>query len=353
MEKKKKIIIASVAILLFSAASITCLSFSNLKQVHNFWLKLGRYDAYVDGKNTADGNGTRKNPFRTISEAIASVKNNGDSHRIIFVHSGEYKEKIIMEDGIFLYGENMEDTTIKGEKPYADGVPIPVDVDLAVSSPAVYMKNNTALDNFTITRGAPGIIVESNATIKNCLIKNAQIQGIDVLSGKYSFQLTNSEITGTIGKALYIQKGRQFLIDKVISHHNDGEGIDLREELTGKITNSKIFANGEAGIEFIIGNSTLDIKNNILVGNNQDGIQAQFCSGESCDNYESMQVGRIIIKSNTISYNSEWGIRCNIPSGIPENSPYTSDFWKKSIHLASNQLEGNRKDYDSRCKFEN
>lgn len=346
MKYPKKYLYIIIAVIILSAA-IFFLSKNNSK-LHNFYLRCGKYDAYVNGSNQAEGDGTKSNPFRTIGQAIESVKNKDISHKRIFVFSGEYKEKIVLEDNIFLYGEDMETTIIKGDKPYSD------DISLIPSNshfPAVDMKNNTVLDNFTVERGAPGITTESNVTIQNCLIKNAQVQGIDALPGQYSIKISDVEVTGTAGKAIYIQKGRTIALNNIASHHNLGEGIDLRENLAGKVTNSRVYANGEAGIEFIAGDTAIFIENNLLIGNAQDGIQAQFCSGASCDNTDSMKIGKTIIANNTIKYNGEWGIRCNIPSGIPEGSPYADDFWKNSIQLKNNSFEGNRKTYDSRCKF--
>lgn len=345
MKYQKKYLYIIGAALLLSA--IVFFISRNDATLHNFYLKHQHYDAYVNGSSQTNGDGTKNNPFQTIGQAVEKVKNNDLSHKKIFVFSGEYREKVILEDNVSLAGENMETTAIKGDKPYADGTPIPANSHF----PTIDMKNDARLDNFTVERGAPGIIAESNATIVNCRIKNAQVQGINALAGQYSLNIKNTEVVGTVGKAIYIQKGRKMVLDNISSHHNGGEGIDLRENLEGKIINSHIYANSEAGIEFIAGDNIVAIENNLIIGNKQDGIQAQFCSGASCDNPDSMQVGKITIANNTIKYNSEWGIRCNIPSGIPEDSQYASDFWKKSIKLKSNSLEGNRKDYDSRCKF--
>jgi parallel beta-helix repeat protein len=213
------------------------------------------------------------------------------------------------------------------------------------------MKNNSSLENITVSGGNPGVSAEGNSVIENCLVKNNGIQGINALAGNFSITIENSEISENNGKGIYMQKGRHFLIDHIKSHHNTGEGIDLRENVSGIISKNIIYSNEQSGIELIAGSSTITISDNKIIGNGQDGIQAQYCSGLSCTDPESLKTGDIKLLSNDILYNNDNGLKCTNPTGNPPKEYYSGDSWKQSISLENNSFSGNKNIFDGRCKL--
>jgi hypothetical protein len=306
------------------------------------------YDFYADsGKSSGDG--TKNKPFKTISEAVEAASKKDSSHRKIFVFNGKYGESIVLPEDAKLYGQDKKNTIIKGVDPYPKGTSV-YTPGIQIE-PAVKMKNNSAIENMTVSGGNPGVIVEDNASIENCLVKNTGIQGIDALPGNFLITITDSEIAENNGKGIYMQKGRHFLINNIKSHHNTGEGIDLRENVSGTISKNTLYSNEQSGVELVIGSSVVTISSNKIIANGQDGIQTQYCSGLSCTDPESLKTGKIKIINNEISYNNDNGLKCTNPSGNPPKEYYSGDSWRKSITLENNNFSGNRNIFDSRCKL--
>ena len=67
---------------------------------------------FVDDDAAADGNGTRENPFVTISNGLNSAIY-GDT---VLVLPGKYTENIVMKTGVVLKGSGARVTTIQGDK---------------------------------------------------------------------------------------------------------------------------------------------------------------------------------------------------------------------------------------------
>lgn len=338
---KKRLVLFIVVILLILVSGVTFIIFHKTKSLV--------YDLYVDSRQVSPGDGTESQPYDTVSQALEAVLKKDTLHRKIFVFNGRYKESVVLPEDTQLYGQNKDATIIKGVDPYPKGTSV-YTPGIQIT-PAVIMNNNSTLENVTVSGGNPGITAEGNANLKNCMIKDTGIQGINALAGNFSITIKDSEISENNGKGIYIQKDRHFLIDNIKSHHNTGEGIDLRENVSGIISKNIIYSNEQSGIELIVGSSSIAISNNKIIGNGQDGIQAQYCSGLSCTDPESLKTGDIKLISNDILYNNDNGLKCTNPTGNPSKEYYSGDSWKKSITLENNSFSGNKNIFDGRCKL--
>lgn len=273
------------------------------------------YDVYVNDNNDGVEDGSKDNPYNTISEAIEDVSDNSKYRRRIYVSKGTYKEKIVLEDYVKIYGRNKDDVIIEGDKD---------------DTYVIKMKDNTLLKNVTIYKGRTGILVDENsrASIKKVRVKNAKNIGIEIEKSKTKksekVTISDSKVYKSSGKGLYIRKGIVEIEDSEV-YDNDEEGIDLRSGVEGFISDNKIYDNGEGGIELVINDSDLKIKDNTIEDNSASGISVQYYKRKTRD-------GNIVIKRNDMSTNDQYGIECGKPSGGHVNSSY----WSENVNIFEN-----------------
>jgi parallel beta-helix repeat protein len=166
---------------------------------------------YVDDNNTeGPWNGTIDYPYQFINDGLAN-SSNGD---IIFVFSGLYFERIIIENSVKICGENNTNTIIDGsyEKSIIE----------------IYT-NNVILKNFTI-RNSGGYIDDS---------------GINVKSENNTFQDCIIYRTKT---GILLNQTKKNKIENCTFHTN-GEGISVKLSNNNKIT-SCCLGNNAIGINF-------------------------------------------------------------------------------------------------------
>ena len=262
------------------------------------------YDIYVDADNDGDEDGDEDDPFNTIAEALAEA-DDGDE---IFIEKGEYNEDLTIKKEISLFGDDIEDVVIDGQ---------------------ITIEENTEIEELTIDGN---VIVKSGADVvfNNLIIKEASKVAVEAYEGNGEIVIKNSVIKKAGTKGLYIQNGRDIVISGCTVYGNEEEGIDLRNNVDGTVSGNTVYDNGESGIEFIVGDSTLAIKNNTFKNNGSSGIAAQY--------YKDFDdKGEITISNNTATGNSKYGLGCNTPQG---GNP-GSDYWKKSISVDKNNFKSN------------
>lgn len=276
------------------------------------------FDYYVDESVKESGDGSEEDPFKSIKEALDEA----DKSDEIFISNGEYKESFTLNKSIKLFGESENGVVIIG---------------------SILMMDDTLIEDLMIKGSAGPIVVESgaDAKVKNCTITNFSGIGINAKEGKGKLELIDSKITGTNGKGLYIQRGKEIEIRGNLISQNGEEGLDIRSKVDGVVINNDIVNNGESGIELIIGSADLDIKDNDIEGNGSSGIATQF--------YKDFdKKGNVNITNNDIAGNDKYGIDCNRPHGGSPGSSY----WGDSIELKGNSIDSNDEgaisDY---CKF--
>lgn len=115
---------------------------------------------WVDvASQSAAEDGSEAFPFKSITKALGAAQ----PGTVVRVKAGEYRENIVLGDGLSLVGE---------------GLPVLRAAD--TSGPVVVMRGKTVLDSFRVTGGADGIIVDVNtdARIVNCEIVDNSDDGI-------------------------------------------------------------------------------------------------------------------------------------------------------------------------------
>lgn len=262
--------------------------------------------------------GLEKYPYKSISKAIQSTSHKKTSSIKIHIKNGEYIGNIEIPENTEIYGENRDRVILKNIDPMTS---------------TVTLKNHSAISNLTVTGGFTGILVQEQATVENCSIKEFEKIGISAAPSDSEIIIRNSEVFNGSGKAFYLQTGRKIQIIGNVIHNNKEEGIDLRQDVSGRITNNQIYENGESGIELIVGKSSLKIEGNNILDNESNGITCQY--------YKlAQEKGDIIISANHIRTKDpkNYTISVGNPQG---DGGKIADYWKNSITITDdNIMEG-------------
>lgn len=257
--------------------------------------------AYVDADAKSGGDGSKKNPFQTIEDAL---EEGADEIRIA---SGTYKEDIIVPKGVSVEGDG-KDTIIFGK---------------------VTLEDETELEDLTVRGGWVRVADGADATLEACTIEDANKNALET-SGKGTLVVRDVTIKNSSKKGMYIQSGKDIDIRGSVVRDNAEEGIDIRENVDGVIRGNTIRKNGESGIEVIVGKSELDITDNTIISNGSSGIAVQYYDIASA-------YGAITISGNILKGNDQYGVSCKFPS----NPAPASSYWEKSITLSGNTFSKN------------
>ena len=258
---------------------------------------------YVDEDADDDGDGSDDEPYKSIEKAL-----NKDCARII-VASGTYDDTITIGKNVAVEGKSRDSVKITA---------------------AVTLKDGAALSGVTVS-GNGGVAVDEDAEIEieDATITGADI-GIETVAGSGKVTVKDTKITDG-NKGLYLQSGNTVKITGCEIYDNDEEGIDIRSNVDGVISNNTISGNGESGIEVILGKADLQITGNKIKKNGASGIATQYYKGTG-------KSGAVKIKNNTITDNKQFGMNCKTPSG---GNP-GKEFWGETLNMSSNKLSGNK-----------
>lgn len=266
------------------------------------------YDYYVDGSVSKSGDGSKDEPFKTISEAL---EKGGD----IFVEKGKYNEDIELKKSTKIFGESENGVIISGK---------------------VVMNDDTKIQDLT-ARGVRNVITvskDADAEIENCTITDFGRIGILAVGGSGKLKVSDSKIINGDGKGFYIEGGKEIeLLNNEVTDCDGEEGIDIRHKVKGIIKGNLIINNGESGIELIVGSSDLLIEKNTIERNGSSGIATQFYPDPGLNGK-----GQVNINNNSIGENRKYGLDCNRPQGGSPGSSY----WKDSIELEGNNIFANK-----------
>lgn len=282
------------------------------------------YDVYVDKQADSDGDGSEEKPYTSIADAIKHALENDEDERSIGVKKGVYEEALVIGEGIEIDGDGRGRTVISGK---------------------VRMEDGSELENLTVDTAANvGVSIENgeaDVRISNVEIRGARRIGIDIAPGAGKLTFESLIIHKGKGKGIYVQRGHEIEIVDSKIYDNGEEGIDIRDDVTGKIRNNSVYENGEGGIELILGDSVLDIRGNNIFKNKASGISTQFYA-------TAKSLGEVNIQENKISNNGKYGLHCGIPSG---GNPIAG-YWAKSVNLVKNVIEKNALEEINRfCKI--
>ncbi|MFW6254464.1 MAG: right-handed parallel beta-helix repeat-containing protein [Chitinivibrionales bacterium] len=174
--------------------------------------------------------------FSSIQQAVneASV---GDT---VFVENGIYKERLQMQHGVILTGENPDKTIIRGNR----------------GEPVIRAANRAVVKNFTIEKGAIGILSENtDMLIERNIIRQNDATGIQCLMSLP--HIRNNIIAGNKWSGIFCQlisHGMRTAIEHNIIAEKGYCGISLNKTSTVLIQNNVFFSNKQYGI-FVSQNS--------------------------------------------------------------------------------------------------
>ncbi|MGM0586899.1 MAG: YCF48-related protein [Bacteroidota bacterium] len=195
------------------------------------------YYVATDGSDTS-GDGSINNPFATIQHAIDQASD-GDK---IEVAAGSYTENIDLgAKNLKLYSSSgAESTIINGN----DGNHV-----IAIIGGQTF---DTVVEGFTLTNAHDGVYVKgSQATITRNILKGNSY-------GAYS------DINWDTGT------GSDLKLSYNLIYENSLDGLQLAEKGTHEVFNNTILWNTQSGV--VVYFTSADIRNNIIVLNNEHGI---------------------------------------------------------------------------------
>jgi parallel beta-helix repeat protein len=236
---------------------------------------------YVDDDYNASTPGWHTDHFATIQDAI----DNASSGDRIIVYEGFYKENLMINKTVDIFGEDKEDTIIDGGN---------------TENVITINNNNVDISTFTIRNSGKG---EKNAALKvnadTCKIVDNIISG-----GMHGIFIENSDGTTIAYNTIYNNRNGTFLYssDSNVIHHNDiydnyQNGILLNETCDyNEISNNTIYENNDNGIYFHDHCNRNEVISNTIYENSYTGIRIENSSLN--DN----------IRNNIISDNGHYGI---------------------------------------------
>ncbi len=249
-----------------------------------------------------------------------------DGCNFITVAPGEYAEDINIKDGVKISGINKE-VVIEGT----------VTMNGESGLKGVHIDNPRTQDSNGRTIGVK-IEKGAKAILYNIEVSNADI-GVESSEGSQLTVMDSKMYKNN--KAFYIRRGTTVDIRNNEVVDNDEEGIDVRAKINGSINGNKIIRNGEGGIEIVMGESKMKIVNNIINDNHASGIALQFYKDNS-------GLGDFLIGGNELMRNGNQGITCKRPSG----GKTVKQYWAKSTKFEYNRIWNNKRGIiHSGCKF--
>lgn len=328
MKMNRKIICISI-ISMFLLTSITSLSVLGIKTSGVETLEDPK-TIYVDDDNTeGPWDGTQEHPYQHIQEAIGAASD-GDT---VFVYSGIYNEKIVIEKSIILKGENRDTTIIDGSG-YGDVIEIHAS-SIKIEGFLIQngkgfgkagikaIKMNPCLtdiqvSNCIIKDNNKGICLRecSRISIDNCEIVENYDDGIQTSDWIDDIEISNCDLIDNAehGIGIHTDYTSSYFASNIFIHDcnildNMYDGISFQQRVKNvEIFNNNINDNSRFGIFFVVG-IDVNIFNNEVIGNSDTGIAVL----DHSENQEDST--NICIHDNTISNNNNYGIHLQYTSG--------------------------------------
>lgn len=281
-------------------------------------LSAASYDYYV--KEGESGDGSEDDPFGSIKDAVNEV--GSSKGKKIFVEKGSYSASLTVPKGTTIVGADAKEVTITG---------------------TMTLEDDVELEKLGFSGGG-NILVTKNAhvTLEKLRFKSLSGIGTGVKTEPGSARVTiRDSVFDTAKKGMYIQAGSTLVAEKVEIINSHEEGIDIRENVSGSITNSVFRDNKESGVEIILGSANFSIRNSTFSNNGASGIATQYFQG-------AKKAGNVKIENNTFSKNDNYGIDCKAPQDGPDSKFY----YLNSLTVANNTFkESNEGDIAKRCRI--
>ncbi len=249
-------------------------------------------DLYVDASNMGAEDGSQEHPFNTIQEGIDAAL----PPVYVYIACGVYEENLVVNEGIYLIGENRECVIVDGKR--RGHVVDMRDVDngglrsltlrngSADNGGAIHLSGSSVATgavfqdlvikgNIASEQGGGIYIADTSPRIKGCLIEENTAEdggGGGIYSKDSDYVIEDSVVrensSSKYGDGLHLDGGSPRVISTVIGA-NGGEGV-YGSSSSPVLLNCLVANNGNAGIYARYG--SLTVRNCTVVGNKVNGI---------------------------------------------------------------------------------
>ncbi len=263
---------------------------------------------YVDKDNDGSEDGSRNHPYQSIDKALRKAKKS----TTVYVAKGTYKENItIPKDVKVVGGKRIDDVVIKGDN----------------DEPTVSMKEDTEINNITISGGRHGVRVLEGAEAKivKVVIKNSLRDGIHIDKGSRDKNdevlIDASVIKGSRMAGIFSDK-RSLIVTNTDIFGN-ADGVDLVGGIKAWFADNRIQDNRGSGFKLVMDGTDFWSKKNSVRRNGREGAEINSYGG----------VGNIGFKKATFIDNGRYGI-ARVIRGTKGNFA--------GLLLEENRSEGNK-----------
>lgn len=239
---------------------------------------------YVDDSASGKQDGSKKNPYKTISQALEKADKDDEVH----IASGFYKENIEIPSKVKVFGSGKDKVVIEAKDK---------------SQEVVEMHNKSKIDGVTVRGGEYGIEINENdrASIVNCRVVDNKKDGIYIEEGhasdKYEVVISENEIEKNGRAGIFSNKRRLVIMDNYI-FGNESDGIDIEKGSSAWIYGNRVKENGGSGLKVVLDGSNIWTKNNTFYDNDHEGVEINAYG----------QVGRVDINKSKLYKNDKYGI---------------------------------------------
>lgn len=259
---------------------------------------------YVEhhGSNIKDGSSSH--PYESIQKAI----NKAEKYNMaVYIKPGTYEENIEIWEDIEVVGYNQEKVVIKAHDDNRE---------------VVKMHDDAILRNVTVKDGERGIEVDSGAeaTIKNCIIKDNEKDGIKVreakVEDKNEVDIRENVIEKNGWDGIYSEERKIVIKDNEI-RENGLDGIEVASGSEALIEDNKLKDNDGDGLKLTIDDSEIRVDDNTFYDNGREGLEARAYGAD----------GYIEVKSSKFYKNNRYGI------ARVEKESYGDERWEKNLFV--------------------
>jgi parallel beta-helix repeat protein len=218
MVKRKIICIGVISLFLLTGFSTITILGDNISSTNTV------KTIYVNDDNTnGPWDGSIQHPYQYIQDGIDAA-NQADT---VFVYTGIYYEKIVVNKAINVIGENKEDTIVDGDD---SGKIVKIIV------------NQVMISGFTFRSGKYAIYLENsnNCTISENIIYSTQNGGIE-LTGSSNNVISNNHITNAHSGVTLIKGSINNIIQNNEISSNNFAGVDIHTSYNTIIRNTISF----------------------------------------------------------------------------------------------------------------
>ncbi len=245
----------------------------------------GAKTIYVDDDATGAQDGSKANPYKTISKALDHASKGSE----VFIASGHYSESITIPKGVEVFGVRKD----RGK----------VIIDGGKNKPTVTMKHDSELNHVTVEDGRNGIFVDDDAKAKvyDVVVKGAEKDGIRIESAstnKKERVILDHVVSKKNGKAGLFAKKRDVVILSSQFLDNGTDGAVFAQGVQVWIEKSLFNDNNGSGAIMTADDSSIWTKKNQFRRNGREGVELNGYGA----------IGSIGLKTSKFVENGRYGI---------------------------------------------